>query len=269
GYIIAGHTLSFGAGNVDVYLIKTNADGDTIWTKTFGGTNEDKGYSVQQTTDGGYIIAGHTYSFGAGYTDVYLIKTNADGDTVWTKTFGGTSFDYGNSVQQTTDGGYIIAGYTMSFGAGNWDVYLIKTSAQGNTLWTKTFGGIYCDRGYSVQQTTDGGYIIAGDKWWSFATGDFDVYLIKTNTQGDVVSVKETKIEQNGLIIFPNPANDKIEITGLKNGIIEIINLQGQIIKILNLSNTKTIDISKLSGGVYTMKIKTDNGIIVKKLIKQ
>ena len=131
--------------------------------KTFGGSGRDIGNSVQQTSDGGYIIAGTTDSFGAGQDDVYLIKTNADGNKLWSKTFGGSDSDYANSVQQTTDGGYIIAGSTYQFGRGN-DVYLIKTDALGNELWSKTFHCVE-DFGRSVQQTTDGGYIITGIKF--------------------------------------------------------------------------------------------------------
>ena len=122
------------------YYSKTNAQ-DTTWTKTFGGSSNDRGYSVQQTTDGGYVIGGYTSSYGNGSADVWLIKTDADGDTLWTKTFGGSSNDRGYSVQQTTDGGYIIAGYTESFGNGDDDVWLIKTDSNGDSLWTKTFGG--------------------------------------------------------------------------------------------------------------------------------
>ncbi|MEP7170165.1 MAG: hypothetical protein ABI855_12400, partial [Bacteroidota bacterium] len=186
GYIITGSTNSYGAGDHDVYLIKTDTIGDTWWTKTFGGTNRDEGYSVQQTTDGGYIIAGVTYSFGAGYSDAYLIKTGINGDTLWTRTFGGTGSDGGRSVQQTTDGGYIITGYTSSFGTGSGDVYLIKANGNGNSLWTKTFGGTNMDLGYCVQQTTDGGYIIVGATI-SFGAGSDDVYLIKTNSIGNLI----------------------------------------------------------------------------------
>jgi hypothetical protein len=186
GYIIAGSTGSFGAGDFDAYLVKTDASGDTVWTRAYGGTGQDHGVSVQQTTDGGYIIAGHTESFGAGDFDAYLIKTDAGGDTVWTRTYGGTGCEYGNSVEQTSDGGYIIAGDTDSFGAGSWDVYLTKTDASGDTVWTRTYGGTGEDRGYSVQQTSDGGYIVAGETT-SFGADSIDVCLMKTDACGDTV----------------------------------------------------------------------------------
>jgi hypothetical protein len=187
GYIIAGHTSSFGAGGEDAYLVKTNAQGDTLWTRTYGGPYDDDGYSVQQTTDGGFIVAGYTRSFGAGTGDVYLIKTDSKGDTLWTRTYGGAFTDWGNSVQQTADGGYVIVGLTFSFGPGtpNWcNFYLIKTNASGDTLWTRTYGGPDGDDGSSVQQTTDGGYIVAGTGSFS---AEWEVYLVRTNAQGDTL----------------------------------------------------------------------------------
>ncbi len=189
GYVIAGRTKSFGVDSSDVYLIKTNSTGDTSWTRTYGGTGNDYGYSVAQTTDGGYIITGSTSSYGAGLSDVYLIKTNSSGDTSWTKAYGGTYRDVGRSVVQTTDGGYIIAGWTCSFGAWLSDVYLIKTDSIGDTLWTKTYGDSASDYGNSVIQTTDGGYIIAG---WAepFGRAHNDVYLVKTNSVGDTLWTK-------------------------------------------------------------------------------
>ena len=176
GYIIAGCT-NLGT-SVDVYLIKTDAYGDSLWTKTFGGSEEDYGYSVQQTNDGGYIIAGYTQSYGAGSRDVYLIKTDADGNQQWYRTFGGISYDEGLSIQLTSDCGYIIAGYTESYGTGICDVYLIKTDDSGNQQWSQTFGGINAERGWSVQQTSGGGYIIVGYTN-SYGAGGSDVYLIK------------------------------------------------------------------------------------------
>ncbi len=189
GYIIAGSTRSFGAGEYDVYLIKTDSLGDTLWTKTYGGSNWDKGQSVQQTLDGGYVIAGWTQSFGAGVSDVYLIKTDASGDTVWTNVYGGPNSDEGFSVQQTSDGGYIIVGRTTSYGAGDIDVYLIKTDSSGDTLWTKTYGGTFADQGICVQETSDEGYIITGVDG-SFGAGGGDVYLIKTDSLGDSLWTK-------------------------------------------------------------------------------
>ena len=186
GYIVAGYTYSFGAGGYDVYLVKTDAVGDTIWTRTYGGFDVDFGYSVAQTSDGGYIVAGETYSFGAGGSDVYIVKTDAVGDTLWTRTYGGSDYDYGRSVAQTSDGGYIVAGYTASFGAGSWDVYLVKTDGLGDTIWTRTYGGSDGDYSNSVAQTSDGGYIAAGYTS-SFGAGYNDVYLVKTDAVGDTI----------------------------------------------------------------------------------
>ena len=190
GYIIVGYTKSFGAGDYDVYLIKTDANGDALWSRTYGGTNRDYGYSVQETSDGGYIVAGRTRSFGAGSYDVYLIKTDSSGDTLWTGTYGGIDDDESYSVQETSDGGYIVAGWTFLIvpppGSPHNNVYLIKTDTDGDTLWTRQYGGADDDESYSVQETSDGGYIVAG-MTKSFGAGSNDVYLIKTDTDGDTL----------------------------------------------------------------------------------
>jgi hypothetical protein len=183
GFIITGVAGASGAGNDDVFLIKTDSIGNTLWIKTYGEGNNDWGNSVQQTTDGGYIIGGFTNGSGAGSNDVFVIKTNGVGDTLWTKIFGGAYYDAGFSIQQTSDGGFIVVGITSSFGAGGYDVFLIKIDSNGGQQWVRTFGGINNDKAYSVQQTSDGGYILCGYTN-SFGAGNNDVLLIKTNNFG-------------------------------------------------------------------------------------
>ena len=192
GFIVAGNTKSFGASNYDIYLIKTNNSGNVQWSKVFGGSYAENGNSVIQTSDGGYIVAGKTVSYGAGSSDVYLVKTDSSGNVMWTKTFGGTAGEEAQCIQQTDDGGYIIVGKTSSSGAGSYDVYLIKTDSDGNSLWTRTFGGSNYDNGNSVEQTSDGGYIITGR--YQTASMESRLYLIKTDSYGDAMWSKTIEI---------------------------------------------------------------------------
>jgi hypothetical protein len=178
GFILGGYTRSFGSGNEDYWLLKTNANGDSLWSRTFGTGGQEYGYSVAQTSDGGYILAGEGRSFG-GLEQYWLVRTDANGDSLWSKVFGGSDEDVCNAVQQTSDGGFILAGYTLSFGAGYADFGLIRTDENGDTLWTTTYGGNEHDNCHSAAQTSDGGYILAGRTQGFGAVGN-DMWLVKT-----------------------------------------------------------------------------------------
>lgn len=185
GFVGAGFTNSFGAGNYDVYVIKYRYNGTVAWTKVFGGTSLDKAYDIQTTSDGGFIVTGETKSFGEGLSDVYLLKLNSNGTLAWTKTYGTEGNDIGYSVKQTLDGGYIITGITelgdsIPYGK---NIYLIKTNSAGAKTWSFAYGGDEDDEGHSVVQLTDSSYAICGFTK-SYGAGNDDAYLLKTTKTG-------------------------------------------------------------------------------------
>jgi hypothetical protein len=185
GFVIAGGTYSFGAGDWDFWVLKLDTSGNVAWQKTYGGTNEDIAFFLKQTSDGGYVVAGHTYSFGAGNYDFWVLKLDASGNVTWQKTYGGASADAALSIQQTTDGGFVVTGWTESFGAGSYDLWVLKLDASGNVQWQKTYGGTDSERAYSIRQTTDGGFIVAG--WTgSFGAGGWDSWVLKLDASGTV-----------------------------------------------------------------------------------
>ena len=193
GYIIAGTTNSFGEGEFDFYLVRTDSEGNMLWNRTYGGPQFEEASSIQETSDGGYIIVGTISSLDPFSEDVYLVKTDPEGNILWNRIYGRFEneqgypiLDYGNSVQETSDGGYIIAGYTTAFGMDS-DVCLIKTDPEGNTLWNGTYGGPSSGRGYSARETSDGGYVIAGFTKPFMMIGDQEVYLVKTDSGGNML----------------------------------------------------------------------------------
>jgi outer membrane protein assembly factor BamB len=186
GYAMIGATSSPVDGSLDAWLVKTDSTGAAQWNHTYGGRNTDFGWSFVETTDGGYAITGYTDSYGAGNDDLWLVKTNAEGVMQWSQTYGGGGMDDGHSVVQTSDGGYAIAGYTESYGAGEDDVWLIKTDSAGDAQWTQTYGGADNDWGYSVVEANDGGYAIAGYTVGSYDEYPiYDFYVVKTNEFGN------------------------------------------------------------------------------------
>jgi len=185
GYALAGSTESFGAGDADFWLVKTDANGTMQWNMTYGGPDSEEAYSVVQTSDGGYALAGYMQYSDVRVSDFLvitrgsdflLVKTDAYGNVEWNQTYGGIEDEYAFSVVETSDGGYAIAGKTESFGAGSFDFWLVKTDAYGNMEWNRTYGGSDSEGAYSLVQTSDGGYAILGDG-----------LLIKTDEYGYMV----------------------------------------------------------------------------------
>jgi hypothetical protein len=186
GYVVTGYTTSFGEGAKDVYLLKLDSNGKEVWSKTFGGSSWDVGMAVDGNAEDGYVVCGFTHSFGAGEEDVYVIKTDPDGDEIWSKTFGGERFEFGNSVHLTSDGGCLVGATTGTFGKGNSDFYLIKIDASGNEVWTKSYGnkgrrGHGFDWCHSMSLTSDGGSILVG---YTDSQDIMDAHVAKFDAKG-------------------------------------------------------------------------------------
>lgn len=217
GFIIAGRSTSSSSGDVsgttkgngDAWILKLDITGNKVWDKLLGGTADDRAYAVQQTSDGGYIVAGYSTSSASGdvsgtnhgSNDYWVLKLDANGNIVWNKLLGGSGNDQATSVQQTSDGGYIVAGHSQSSASGDvsgtnhngWDYWIVKLDTSGNKTWDKLLGGNSTDQAYSIRQTTDGGYIIAGDTT-SSASGDVtetflgsnDYWIVKLDASGNI-----------------------------------------------------------------------------------
>ncbi|MHC1593293.1 MAG: CARDB domain-containing protein [Methermicoccaceae archaeon] len=178
GYVLAGYTSSYGAGERDAWLIKTDASGYEQWSCTFGGNSTDEASAVLAAPDGGYVLAGITSSYGNGSLDGWFVKTHPNGTEMWNRTFGGLAQDGVVDISPTEDGGYVLAGYTASYGAGGDDAWLIRTDFAGTEVWNLTYGNISSDRANTAMQTSDGGYALAGYTA-SYGAGSCDAWLLK------------------------------------------------------------------------------------------
>ncbi len=186
GYIMIGTSNSFGCGNTDFYAIKVDSVGRHEWSKTYGGLENEEGFSVTQTFDKGYAFVGFTDSYGAGGYDVYLVKTDSQGNFQWQRTYGGSDWDFGYSIQQLPDSGFVICGLTYSYGLGNGNVYVIRTNKNGDTLWTRAIGDSgYYSVGNSICVQEDSLYGIVGNKTL-LNSEDTSVYFILMNDKGGV-----------------------------------------------------------------------------------
>ena len=186
GCAFAGNYGSYGYGSGDLYLVRTDAAGDTLWTRTYGGYSGERAYAMESTADGGFIMAGFTESFTAGWRDAYVVKTDSAGNEEWTRTVGGEADDEVWDIAQTAHGGYVATGFVTSAVTGDEDVLLTRLDAEGGVTWSRTYGGADNDRGYCVSEESDGGFLIAGYSG-SYGAGATDGWLLKTDAWGELL----------------------------------------------------------------------------------
>ncbi|HSQ17266.1 MAG TPA: DJ-1/PfpI family protein [Anaerolineales bacterium] len=185
GFLLAGYTFSFGSAYANAYLVRTDASGNLLWSAAFGGPGWEYLYSVVETDDGGFVAAGYTTSTGAGSMDMYLLRVDAQGRLLWEHTFGGAGIDVAQGVAVDAQGDLILAGYTNSSGAGENDVYLVKTDPEGNELWSQVHGGEESDMAMDVLVDSQGNYLVAGATG-SFGAENRDVYVLKLSPGGTI-----------------------------------------------------------------------------------
>ena len=211
GYMLVGEAHAFGSGSSDIFALELTQNGDTVWTKTYGGINSDYSYKVIQLKDSGYILSGYTETYGLGIRDVYLLRLNKRGDTLWAKAYGGNGIDGSNDMVQTKDGGFVVVGNTFSFGEGVSDIYIIKVNALGALQWANAYGGSLNDFGNAITETSDSGFVITGSTE-SFGSGQRDVYLLKIDSIGNLIWSKAMGGTENesGKSIVELPNKDLI-----------------------------------------------------------
>ena len=251
----------------DFYLVRTNAYGDTIWTKTYDKSQQDVGQAVVQTKDGGFAVAGYVYD---GQEYIYLIRTDSFGDTLWTKKYNFYPGQVPFSLKQTNDDGFLIVGNALDNSFYRY-TYAIKTDATGDTLWTRVFDISSNCLGFYTCQTSDNGYIIGGISIM-FPAG---AYIIKTDSMGIVNSTSGIFEEMSFLFFqcYPNPSNGIFSVYTKgnyeNNSILEIYNLSGQCIYQCSITNNviNTVDIRFLQCGIYFATLKSKKFLKTFKLI--
>ncbi|MCB9224641.1 MAG: hypothetical protein R2780_15300 [Crocinitomicaceae bacterium] len=188
GYLLGGQTNSFGNTRDDMPLIKLNKEGELEWSILFGGYNLDYITDLIQTEDGPYIVTGYTYSYGVGFDDIFIMKIDEQGDTLWTRRYGGELNEHCYAVKQTPDKGFVLTGFSKSFGNGYYDTYVVKVNPEGDTLWTRVFGGQFHDRGFDIYAEEDGSILITGGSETS--SNNMDAMLLKLSAEGDIIWAK-------------------------------------------------------------------------------
>lgn len=279
---VSGHHGSLGVAYYDYWIVKLSSIGNIVWQKSLGGSDYEYAYSVQQTTDGGYIIAGISRSNDGdvsenhgGGGDYWIVKLNNNGNIIWEKSLGGSDFDRAHSIQQTTDGGYIIAGFSSSTNgdvSGNHmglDYWLVKVNSNGVIQWQKSLGGNDHDESYSIQQTSDNGYIISGNSQSNNGdvngnNGSNDYWIVKLSAEG--LGTEENNLSK--INIYPKPIRENLYFSEEVSN-IKITDISGRMVKQISTVE-KSVNVFNLVKGVYIISATTKSGeMLNKKIVKE
>jgi hypothetical protein len=301
GYLLGGTSGSGIGGDksqacrgvLDYWVVKTDAAGNKVWDKTFGGSATDELGSLQQTTDGGYIIGGtsesgisgdksQSYYGSQGLQDYWLVKTDGNGNKLWDKTIGGNAHDTFASLQQTADGGYIVGGTSHSGISGDKseapyglnDFWIVKLKASGAILWDKIYGRSSNEVLFALQQTTNGGYILGGftDYVNKYRQGLLDYWIVKVDTSP--TGMQETEVG-SAISISPNPSQGKftLKLSNLTftTATVTVSDLLGRVVlqkdipvTTNQLSEELTIPNTK---GIYLLQLKTGEQTLTRKIV--
>lgn len=244
---------------------KFTLEGDTVWSKEIGGADWELGKQLVALPDGGCAFIGTTYSYGEGNGDFFLVRLDSEGDTLWTKTYGGTGEESGESIALASDGGFFLGGITESFGAGKKDMYIIKTNAFGDTVWTKTYGGEEDDMCYGVAEAIDGGYVFVGGTY-SNTAGKSDFYLRKDGGNQHWTRI-ESKPGDNFLTdVIVEPVTGWVAVTGYGT---EGTDFGGEDFRIIRFdANSNWNGVAKFHGSEgderpYDIKRTSDHGYVM------
>jgi hypothetical protein len=183
-FVMAGYTYGHAPNDWDVYVLKINSYGDSLWSRTFGGDGDDRAESIVQTSEGDFMITGKTESFADSITDVYVIKIDTNGDSIWARNYGFNHYDFSHSIKETSDGGYIISGESWDTDVRRWFIYLLKIDNMGDIIWERRIAGYVYIFGKSVVETYDNGYVVAGRVDYRDHRRN-DVFIMKTDAFGD------------------------------------------------------------------------------------
>ena len=333
GYIVFSYTMSYGAGSRDFYLMKVNQSGDSLWAHTYGGADFDLGSSVQQTADGGYILCGSTNSFQDPDGDVYLVRTDASGDTLWTRSYGEAGYDHGYHVLVTKDGGFLVAGLTESLGEafnnglliktdahgvvqwtavyggelrnyfdhaiqlasgdivavgsghksvdGDYDALIVRFDSDGNEVWTRYFGGDAYDRFNCLAETSDGGFVCVGNSESFGVEVDDQLYLVKTDGNGMITGLDQEALRPASCLLhqnYPNPFNPETTINyalprSMPVSLIITDALGREVARLAEMAymqagtHSVLFNAEGIPSGVYLYRLETENAVLVRKMV--